>query len=332
MTKLYQLQEQEREARAAQYSATRSTAGRPSHSWLSLERFRNAPQIPLAAPAADLASASPHYRYGCRMMRLPQPSTASTSPATPTLKESCLHQAHDDEGEIMGTTLGTFQLPMPLLPSSSACRQCLLWSAPSRRGETSAIPTAESEEFKHAAPIQFAFPFAFSVRAQSTHAQRTHALPPEILVFQMWTPPRGKLWSPSTNLFHSPWEWAATAHPPGKHVPHPATNFKKGATNHVQQVILIGRLGKKQKSKPRRTRRNTPSSASPPARAGRTTRRVRNPHRRHASTPGQSLQLRQDASERAARQLGGKIKYRTVEEDVEASRSSTPSPRSTLPA
>ncbi len=34
--------------------------------------------------------------------------------------------------------------------------------------------------------------------------------------------PRGKLVSPSTNLFHSPWEWAATAHPPGKHVPHPA--------------------------------------------------------------------------------------------------------------
>jgi hypothetical protein len=30
----------------------------------------------------------------------------------------------------MGTTLGTLQLPIPALASSSARRQCLLWSGP----------------------------------------------------------------------------------------------------------------------------------------------------------------------------------------------------------
>jgi single-strand DNA-binding protein len=37
--------------------------------------------------------------------------------------------------------------------------------------------------------------------------------------------------SPSTNLFHSPWEWAATAHPPGKHVPHPADKLSESWKN-----------------------------------------------------------------------------------------------------
>ena len=56
ITKLYQLQEQEREARAAQYIAnSAATAGRPSHSWLCLERFRNAPKFHDRPAAADLA-------------------------------------------------------------------------------------------------------------------------------------------------------------------------------------------------------------------------------------------------------------------------------------
>jgi hypothetical protein len=56
MAKLYQLQEQERETRAAQHSANSfATAGRPSHSWLSLERFRNAPKFHDRPAAADLA-------------------------------------------------------------------------------------------------------------------------------------------------------------------------------------------------------------------------------------------------------------------------------------
>jgi len=57
MTRLYLLQEQEREARAAQYLAnSAATAGRPSHSWLSLERFRNAPKFHDRPAAADLDS------------------------------------------------------------------------------------------------------------------------------------------------------------------------------------------------------------------------------------------------------------------------------------
>ena len=56
MAKLYQLQEQERETRAAQHNANSfATAGRPSHSWLSLERFRNAPKFHDRPAAADLA-------------------------------------------------------------------------------------------------------------------------------------------------------------------------------------------------------------------------------------------------------------------------------------
>ena len=44
MTKLCQLQEQERKARAVQHQAQLVTAsGQPAYSWLSLERFRNAP-------------------------------------------------------------------------------------------------------------------------------------------------------------------------------------------------------------------------------------------------------------------------------------------------
>ena len=56
MMKLYQLQEQEREIRAAQYSANSiATAGRPPHSWLSLERFRNASKFHDRPAAADIA-------------------------------------------------------------------------------------------------------------------------------------------------------------------------------------------------------------------------------------------------------------------------------------
>ena len=56
ITKLYQLEVQERETRAAQHSANSfATAGRPSHSWLSLERFRNAPKFHDRPAAADLA-------------------------------------------------------------------------------------------------------------------------------------------------------------------------------------------------------------------------------------------------------------------------------------
>jgi hypothetical protein len=74
MTKLYQLQEQEREARAAQYSANSvATAGRPSHSWLSLERFRNAPKFHDRPAAADLA-----YCVAALSLRMPEDAIATT--------------------------------------------------------------------------------------------------------------------------------------------------------------------------------------------------------------------------------------------------------------
>jgi hypothetical protein len=56
MTKLYQLEVQDREAYATQHSANSfATAGRPPHSWLCLGRFRSAPKFHLRPAAADLA-------------------------------------------------------------------------------------------------------------------------------------------------------------------------------------------------------------------------------------------------------------------------------------
>ena len=56
VTKLYQLQEQEREARAAQLqSKPASGSGQPAYSCLSLERFRNATKFHDRPAAADIA-------------------------------------------------------------------------------------------------------------------------------------------------------------------------------------------------------------------------------------------------------------------------------------
>jgi hypothetical protein len=74
MTKLYQLQEQERETRAAQHSANSfATARRPSHSWLSLERFRNAPKFHDRPAAADLA-----FCVAALSLRMPEDAIATT--------------------------------------------------------------------------------------------------------------------------------------------------------------------------------------------------------------------------------------------------------------
>ena len=74
MTKLYQLQEQERETRAAQYSANSlATAGKPPHSWLSLERFRNAPKFHDRPAAADLA-----FCVAALSLRMPEDAIATT--------------------------------------------------------------------------------------------------------------------------------------------------------------------------------------------------------------------------------------------------------------
>ncbi len=74
MTKLYQLQEQEREARAAQHHPGKhTTAGKPSHSWLSLERFRNAPKFHDRPAAADLA-----FCVAALSLRMPDDAIATT--------------------------------------------------------------------------------------------------------------------------------------------------------------------------------------------------------------------------------------------------------------
>jgi len=74
MTKLYQLQVQEREARATQHQpSTFPGSGRPSHSWLSLERFRNAPKFHDRPAAADLA-----FCVAAFSLRMPEDAIAMT--------------------------------------------------------------------------------------------------------------------------------------------------------------------------------------------------------------------------------------------------------------
>jgi hypothetical protein len=74
MTKLYQLQEQERETRAAQLRpATFPGSGKPSHSWLSLERFRNTAKFHDRPAAADLA-----FCVAALSLRMPDDAIATT--------------------------------------------------------------------------------------------------------------------------------------------------------------------------------------------------------------------------------------------------------------
>jgi hypothetical protein len=74
MTKLYQLQEQDREARAVQHQARPvPVSGQPAYSWLSLERFRNAPKFHLRPAAADLA-----FCVAALSLRMPEDAIAAT--------------------------------------------------------------------------------------------------------------------------------------------------------------------------------------------------------------------------------------------------------------
>ena len=74
MTKLCQLQEQEREARPVQHQARLVTAsGQPAYSCLSLERFRNAPKFLDRPAAADLA-----FCVAALSLRMPEDAIATT--------------------------------------------------------------------------------------------------------------------------------------------------------------------------------------------------------------------------------------------------------------
>ena len=64
---------------------------------------------------------------------------------------------------------------------------------------------------------------------------RTLSLRSSLRAFQVSDSSRqGKLGSPSGKLPRSPWEWVAPAHPPGKHVPHPAGNPSTQELQNVQ--------------------------------------------------------------------------------------------------
>src|SRR5260370_3272855 len=62
--------------------------------------------------------------------------------------------------------------------------------------------------------------------------------------------PHSESGSPSADPVQSPWEWVATAHPLGKHVPQTADKPKETEPNMmVNKVILIGRLGQNAEAK-----------------------------------------------------------------------------------
>jgi hypothetical protein len=74
MTKLYQLQEQKREAHAVQYQARpEPVSGQPAYSCLSLDRFRNAPKFHDRPAAADLA-----FCVAALSLRMPDDAIATT--------------------------------------------------------------------------------------------------------------------------------------------------------------------------------------------------------------------------------------------------------------
>ena len=109
---------------------------------------------------------------------MPRPSTASTSPATPThpgkLPISSARWRRRDHGHnARHIPVADTRTSHPAQPVAGASTE----QAPSRCGATSAIPTAESEAFEHAAPIQFAFLFAFSV-PRSKHPRPADARSP----------------------------------------------------------------------------------------------------------------------------------------------------------
>jgi hypothetical protein len=73
VTKLYQLHEQEREARAAQHQARPvSLSGQPAYSCLSLERFRSAAKFHDRPAAADIA-----FCVAALSLRMPDDSVAA---------------------------------------------------------------------------------------------------------------------------------------------------------------------------------------------------------------------------------------------------------------
>ena len=115
----------------------------------------------------------------------------------------------------MGATLGSPPVSRLALVIQPCPPGLSAETTPSRDCKTSAIQATEDEVVELAAPLPFAFLFAFSV-PRSKHPRPADARSPSRdSSFQCGLLPRGRLVSPSTNLFHSPWEWAATAHPPG---------------------------------------------------------------------------------------------------------------------
>jgi len=136
----------------------------------------------------------------------------------------------------MGTTLSTFQLPIPAL----AFQLCPPPVSPMVRPLPTAERPLQSRRLNLRSlntQLQFSLPFCLrsACRAQSTHALRTHALPPEIPGLRVDSSPEASSCPlpqiSSTRLGSGPRRHTLRA----SMYRIQRTNFKKGASNHVQQ-------------------------------------------------------------------------------------------------
>ena len=126
LTKQFQLQEHERQARIAQHRATAfSPNGGMRYSHLSLERFRTAQNTSTDPPPRTSRSVWQPIRSGCPMMQWQAPSTVNTSPAIQTPQGklptfSALWRRRDygrTDSRSKGAGFGRF------IPARSPCRQ-----------------------------------------------------------------------------------------------------------------------------------------------------------------------------------------------------------------
>src|SRR5271154_2862806 len=115
--------------------------------------------------------------------------------------------------------------------------------------------------------------------------------------------PHSESGSPSADSVQSPWEWVATAHPPGKHVPHPADKSEETeAKHHVQQSHphRPPRTERRSQNRSEQPRIRRPQHRNP-GKLEERQRRLRNPDRMASRLClEESLEVRQNAPEGAA--------------------------------
>ena len=335
MTKLYQLQQQERQARIAQHQAAvfphRGGRGIPAFPLSGSVTPRSTTTVP---PPPTSPFASPPTRLRCRRMRSPAPSTASTSPAIripPSgLPTSSGRWRRRDHGR-NARRLECPRLSAVVHPTLCGVRTIQFPSA--RPPQSRRI----NEEVEHAAPFPFAFLVAFSV-PRSEHPRPSDARSPSrhsLRAFQVWTPPPRQARVPFHKSLPLALGVGRVGTPSGQACTASSGQTSKNGAKHMfNKVILIGRLGKNAEVKTAQNKKefvvlNVATSESWKNEKGEYDTRTEW-HRVYAW--GTLANFAKTLQKGQLINLEGKIKYRTVEKMSRVRRSSTPSRRSKLRA